>query len=182
MRVHRNLVLVHRFQQSGLSLRCGAIDFVGQQDIGENRAAFEFKLLLDGRVDRNSQHIGRQHVAGELHPLEAAIESTSQCLTQSRFAHARDAFDQQMSPRHHGYQSEPYDVVFAANHLAQRGFQFDRPLRNRKHGFGGHCTNFTMHSDVILLGWDDGWVRKSWRQSVSRTIRSGDLQKYLARV
>ena len=29
VRVHRHLVLVHRFQKSGLSLRCCAIDFVG---------------------------------------------------------------------------------------------------------------------------------------------------------
>ena len=55
-----------------------------------------------------------------------------------------------MSPRHHGYQSEPYDVVFAANHLAQGGFQFGRALRSAEQGFGGHWIDFTMHLDVIL--------------------------------
>ena len=48
----------------------GAVDFVGQQNVGEYRAALEFELLLDGGIDGDAQHVGGQHVAGELHALK----------------------------------------------------------------------------------------------------------------
>ena len=106
MSVHRNLTFVHGFEQRGLSLGRGAIDFVGQKDIRKDRAAFEFKLLLDGRVNGNSQHVRGQHVAGELHSLESAIESSGQSLPESGFAHARDTFNQQVAARQDRDQSK----------------------------------------------------------------------------
>ena len=47
VRVDRDLAFVHGFEQRGLRLGRGAVDFVGQQHVGEDRAALEFELLLD---------------------------------------------------------------------------------------------------------------------------------------
>ena len=55
--VNRNLVLVHGLEQRRLGLGRGAINLIGQQDVGEDRPRFEFELLLNRGVDRNSQHI-----------------------------------------------------------------------------------------------------------------------------
>ena len=123
VRVHRDLAFVHGLEQRRLRLRRGAVDFVGQQNVGEDRAALEFELLLGGGVDRNAQHVGRQHVAGELHALKTAIESARQRLAKRGLAHAGNAFDQQVSAGQHGNQGEADDFVLAADDFAERVFQ-----------------------------------------------------------
>jgi hypothetical protein len=47
MRVDGDLAFVHGLEQRGLCFGRGAIDLVGQQDVGENRAALEFEFLFD---------------------------------------------------------------------------------------------------------------------------------------
>ena len=88
MRIHRHLAFVHGFEQGRLGLRRSAIDLIGQQHVGEHRAALEFELLFDGGVDRDPQNIGGKHVAGELHPLKGAIEGPGQGLSQRGLADA----------------------------------------------------------------------------------------------
>ncbi len=51
MRIHSDLALVHGLEQRRLGLRSGAVDLVGQQDVGEDRSPLELKLLLDGGID-----------------------------------------------------------------------------------------------------------------------------------
>ncbi len=80
VRIDRDLAFVHGLEQRRLGLGSGAVDLVGQQDVGENRSALELKLLLDGGVDRNTKNIRRQHVAGELHSLKTAVNGPRQCL------------------------------------------------------------------------------------------------------
>ena len=41
-----------------------------------NYTASIFEFLFGNRVDRDAQHIRRQHVAGELYTLKAAIEGS----------------------------------------------------------------------------------------------------------
>ena len=68
----RDLPLLHRFEQRALRLRGGAIDFVGEQDVGEDRALLDAE---DGGlrvVDARAEDVGRHHVRGELNPLELA--------------------------------------------------------------------------------------------------------------
>ncbi len=122
----------------GLRFWRGAVDFVGQQYVGENRPTLEFELLLDGGINRNSQHVRRQHVAGELHPLKAAIERPREGLGQSGFADAGNAFDQQMSARQQGNQGQADDFILAANDLAQSFFQLGRASGGGGRGFRGH--------------------------------------------
>src|SRR5262249_19694455 len=62
----RHLPLFHGLKQSRLRSRWGAIDFVGNHDVSENRPFDEVELLLSRRVHVRSQDIRRQHVAREL--------------------------------------------------------------------------------------------------------------------
>ena len=61
--VDGDLRFVHGFEQGGLRLRRGAVDLVGQQDVGEDGAGLEFELLLDGIVDADADDVAGQHVA-----------------------------------------------------------------------------------------------------------------------
>ncbi len=54
VRVHGDLALVHGFEQRGLGLGRGAVDFVGHQNVGEDGSMLEFKFLFRGRVNRDS--------------------------------------------------------------------------------------------------------------------------------
>ncbi len=92
-RIDCDLAFVHGFEQRRLSLRRSAINFVCEQNVGEYRPALELELLLRRRIDRNTNNVRRQHIAGELHALKAASEQASESMGQSRFAHSRNAFD-----------------------------------------------------------------------------------------
>jgi hypothetical protein len=73
-----DLHFVHRFQQRRLRFGRGAVDFIGQKKIRENRAGFELKLLALRVVNGDAQHVARKHVAGELEPVKAAMHGTRQ--------------------------------------------------------------------------------------------------------
>ena len=49
-------------------------------------ALLEFEFLLDGGVDRDAQHVGGQHVAGELDALKGAVDGAGQRLAERRLA------------------------------------------------------------------------------------------------
>ena len=142
VRIHRDLAFVHGFEQGGLCLGGGAVDFVGQQDVGKNRPTLEFKLLLDGGVDRDAKHIRRQHVAGELHPLKAAVDGARQGLAEGSLAHSRNAFNQKMAASQNRHQCKADNVVLAANYLTKCVLQLRRAMGRGYGGFGRHSQKF----------------------------------------
>ena len=137
VRVDRDLAFVHRFEQRGLRLGRRAVDFVGQQHVGENRAALEFKFLLRGRINRNAHHVGGQQVAGELHALKRAVDGASKRLSESGLADARNAFNEQVPAGEDADQREADDIVFAANDAAQGRFKFSGFMRYGSGSFQG---------------------------------------------
>src|SRR5580698_8362183 len=78
--IHGDLRFVHRFQQRGLRLRRGAIDFVGHDDVRENRPGLEFEFLRRGIEDADADYVAGQQVGSELNALERAAEGTSEVL------------------------------------------------------------------------------------------------------
>ncbi len=142
VRVHGDLAFVHGFEQGGLRFGRGAIDFIGQQHVGKDWATLEFELLLDGGVNRNPQHVRREHVAGELHSLKSAVERPRQSLSQSSFADAGNAFDEQVSASNQGDDGQTENVILASNHFAEGVFQLRRTMRNGTGSFRGHCLEF----------------------------------------
>ena len=70
--VHGHLAFFHRFEQRRLGLRCGAIDLVGEGDLGKDGAGTELKFLSLLIVDRDAGDIAGQHVGRELDAAEAA--------------------------------------------------------------------------------------------------------------
>jgi len=142
MGIDRDLVLIHRLQQRRLSLGSRAIDLVGQQDIGEHRATLELELLFRRRVNRDADHVRRQHIAGELHSLKAAFQGAGNGLAERRFPHAGDAFNQQMSAGQQANHRQPNHFVLAANHFPQGVFELSRARGNGTGGFRRHYGEF----------------------------------------
>ena len=75
-----DLPLLHRFQQGGLRLGRRAVDFVGQDDVGEERPFEEPALARAGRAvlfqDFGAGDVGRHQVGRELHAAEREVQRT----------------------------------------------------------------------------------------------------------
>ena len=69
-----NLCLAHRFQKTALSLRRGAIDLIGQYNIGKDWARYELESLFLPIEHGDADDVGRQEVAGELNAFERTVE------------------------------------------------------------------------------------------------------------
>ena len=93
----RNLAFLHGFEQRALGFGGGAVDLVGQYQLGENRAGQEAELALVAVEDRNAGDVGRQQVAGELDARELQAKQASQRMGQGSLAHTGQILDQQVS-------------------------------------------------------------------------------------
>ena len=110
-------MLLHNFKQGTLHFGRGAIDLVGQQQIGEDRAerGVEFAGLLV--VDARADQVGRHQVGGELDALEVAADRFRQRLDGHRLGQARHALDQDMPARQQGHHQPFQQVVLPDDHL-----------------------------------------------------------------
>ena len=113
--VDGDLRFVHGFEQRGLRARRGAIDFVGENDVGENRSGAKFKFARFGVVDADAEHVAGQQVGSELDALKAAMKRFGEGLGERGFADAGNVFDQQVAARQERDQRELDGFFFAIN-------------------------------------------------------------------
>ena len=95
--VRADLTLFHRFQQRRLSLGRGAVDFVGQNDVGEQRAWLKNEAFAGPLKDADADKVGGQQVRSELHALPRAIDRRCERLGQTGLANAWHVFDEQVT-------------------------------------------------------------------------------------
>ena len=91
-----HLPLLHRLQQRALHLGGGTVDLVGEDDVGEDRAALGGEFAAAGVIHEGADQVRGQQVGSELDAPEAGVDrlrqgGDGQCLGQ-----ARNALDQQM--------------------------------------------------------------------------------------
>ena len=121
--VDRDLVLLHRFEQGRLGLRRRAVDFVGEQDVGEDRAADE----ADHAAARGPvlfDHLGAEDVGGhqvgrELDAVELEVDCLRQLLDQQRLGEAGHAAQQAVAAGEEGDQDLADDALLADDRLGE---------------------------------------------------------------
>ena len=115
---------------------------------------------LVGVVDGDAEHVARQHVAGELEPVEIAVDGAGQRLRERGFADAGDVFDEQVAAREQADHRRAHDVRLAADHVAEGGFQAREPFGDgvrRHYGRGrlriplGHYDHHTTAGNLVPL-------------------------------
>ncbi len=119
---HRHFALLHGLQQRGLRFRRGAVDFVGQQDVGEDGSFHEAKRALAPLVFL--QHVGAGDVGGhqvgrELNTLESDIEDLGQRADHQGLGQARHAFEQAVAAREDGGKQLLDDLVLPDDDFLQ---------------------------------------------------------------
>src|SRR5262244_3899937 len=66
----RDLALLHGLEQRTLDLRRRAVDLVGEQQVGEDRALVDVERVVALVEDLAAEDVARQQVDGELHARE----------------------------------------------------------------------------------------------------------------
>jgi hypothetical protein len=164
--LNRHAVLLHRFEQSGLCLRRCAVDFVGEEDIGEDRTWREHHLPASGRRilldDVGAGDVGWHQVGRELNPGEFEIDNSRERVDEQRLREPRHTDDQAVTADEERQQHFVDRITLTDDDLAQLR---DDALAARLHFVGqrnivrrfeiGHVTDRTLHrnpSGVWALG------------------------------
>src|SRR2546429_169148 len=137
--VDGDLRFVHGFEKRGLRARGGAIDFVGEDHVGENRAGTKFKIARFRIVDADAENIAGEQVRRELDALKAAVKGFCERLRESRFADAGNVFDEQMAAREQGDQRGLDGVFLAVDGARDGALELRDDLGGSGGGWGENC-------------------------------------------
>jgi hypothetical protein len=117
-----NFVLLHGLQKRRLSFRRRTVDFVGQQNIREDRALEKLKAPSAGaRIflqDVRSRDVRRHQIGRELNPIEFEVQDFREGADQKRFRQSGNADQQTMALGEQGDQNFLDDVILADNDFA----------------------------------------------------------------
>ena len=144
-------LLLHRLEQGRLGLRGGAVDLVGQDQVGEDRAFVELEVVADQHL--GAEDVGRHQVGSELDPPELDIEHPAQGRQELGLAEARHAFQKHVSFAERGRQHGVDQLALADDHLCRL-----RPGRLRGAGripLGSWFQLREVLADKVLKGGRD---------------------------
>ena len=118
----RDLLLLHRLEHRRLRLRRGAVDLVGQHDVGEHRPVHELELApAVGAVlqDVGARDVHRHQVGRELDAAELQRHRLGQLAHQQRLGQPGHAHQQRV-PAGEQADRQPLDhLVLADDHATQ---------------------------------------------------------------
>ena len=115
--VHRDLTLLHCFQQARLGARGGSVDFVGEDDIGEQGTFTELEVACFLIVKVDAGQVGRQQVRGELDAFEFSADGFGKGAQQHRFAGAGYILQQHMTGAQKAGEYQLNRILLAYNDL-----------------------------------------------------------------
>ncbi len=133
------------------------VDFVCEDDVGEDRPGREHHLPAAGRRifldDVGAGDVGRHQVRGELNPVELQLEDARQRVNQQRLGQPRDANDEAVATDEERQQHQLNGVTLTDDELLElrdnliaavlhpigqrhviRGLDIDDLLRHTLHG------------------------------------------------
>ncbi len=120
-----HLVLGHRLQERGLRFRRGAVHFIRQQEVGEDRPRRELKHLAAVAVndELRPDDIGGHQVRRALHPAKRQPERLGERLGQEGLAQPRHAFQQDVAAGEKRREEQLDHVILADDHRRQLRLQ-----------------------------------------------------------
>ena len=130
----RHLALLHGLKQRALDLGGGAVDLVGEDEVGEDRAAVRAEGAVLRREDHRADHVARQEVGGELDALELDAEGGAEGLDKQRLGEAGHALEEDVAVGQEGDKQALDDGVLADDGLADFVAQFLGPGGTGDHG------------------------------------------------
>ena len=95
----RDLTLLHRLEQRRLRLRRGAVDLVGEEEVGEDRPVPELEVGVPLVPDRGARDVGGHQVGRELDALEAHAQHLRERARGERLRETRVVLEQHVPVR-----------------------------------------------------------------------------------
>ncbi|OPZ69920.1 MAG: hypothetical protein BWY82_02196 [Verrucomicrobia bacterium ADurb.Bin474] len=93
----RDLTFLHPLEERALHFCRGAVDFVSQHKIRENRTLFCDEIDVLRVVDLGSDDVRRQHIRGELNASEVRQHGACKCFERQCLGETRYPFKQNVS-------------------------------------------------------------------------------------
>jgi hypothetical protein len=120
---HRNVLLLHRLQQRRLGARARAVDFVGHQELRENRPRNKAKRALarTALVEHlGAENIRRHQIGRELDALRVQPERNAQGVDQLGLGEARHADQERVAAAQDRHQRVFDDALLTEDHRGDR--------------------------------------------------------------
>ena len=108
-----DLPLLHGLEEGRLDLGRGAVDFVGQDEVGEDRTLVGGEAAVLRREDHRAHDVARQQVGRELDALELDAEGGAQGLDEERLREAGHALKEDVAVGQEGDQHAFDDGILA---------------------------------------------------------------------
>ena len=162
------LAFLHGFEQRALHLGRSAVDFIGQNEIAENRAVLGAEAAVLRIVNHRAHDVGGQHVRRELNTLEAEVDASGEGFERERFCQAGHAFEQDVAVGDERNEQAVDQMLLADNHAPHLLLQRAHPRRSLLHRIM-HRLNGRVRPGVRRNrfghwhwreseGWVAGWV------------------------
>ncbi len=121
------MMLLHGFQQCALNFGRRAVDFIRQNDVGEDRPLTGGKLPGFGIEDHRADQVGRQKIRRKLNTRKLGVDGSGQRLDNQGLGESWNAFHQDMTVAEHG-NKQAVDNIFLADNRAGHCFidSFDK--------------------------------------------------------
>jgi len=146
--VHRDVPLLHAFQQGGLGFRRGPVDLVPDDEVGEDGAGLEFEVAAFLVVGTDPRDVAGQQIGRELDPAHRAVDRLGQGLGQHRLPHARHVLDEQVPLGEQNGEGQPDDVRLAVDDGLDGGADALGP----RDEVAGVPRPSCLHNQQVLLG------------------------------
>ena len=96
-----------------------AIDFVGQDQVGEDRAELGRELAGSRVINQRADQIRRQQIGRKLEALEAGLDAGRQRLDGQRLGQAGHAFEQDVAVGEQAEQQSVDEIFLADDDVAR---------------------------------------------------------------
>ena len=146
-----DLALLHGFEQCALGLGRGAVDLVGQDQLGEDGTGMEVEAFRCAVVDRHPDDVCGQQVAGELDALVVQVEEGGQEMGEGGLAHARQVLDEQVSAAQQAGHGQAQDPGLAEDDVAGLPEERFQPRVLLQRQYGGVHKRMKLHENQGVI-------------------------------
>src|SRR5262249_45930105 len=167
--------LVHGLEQARLRLRRGAVDLVREHDVGEERPRLEDELALGRLPDADPDHVGRQHVGGELDALEARADGAGERGGERGLAHPGHVLDENVAAGEEAHDGQPHRFRLAHEGAAHVCFEPADEVERVGHRFPTYHGGFAGQAS-------DGPRARRVENAMRRRSRHGKSHSCTARI
>ena len=130
-----DLALLHGLEQGALHFGRGAVDFVGQNEIGKNRPQLGRKFAVPRIVDQRADQVGREKVGGELQTGETGVQARSEGAHGQRLGQSGYTLEEDVTIGQESRDQALDEELLAHHHFAHLGEERLHPLAAALHLF-----------------------------------------------